>query len=178
MIRNTHFLNIRPFLAPSNKILWRISHVLRFVIINVPKYVFQNRDIRGKSIVTKSLIAASGKKPPYQSLNAISKNGRPQKWRDVSKYLEKFLWKNSVKNDLSWSIGPRWILDITNFHIVEEEGGLRNPSSNNRDPFQLLNHVYLINMFNIHDERNRCIDFGPSKIIQASRDSRTAVVKL
>ena len=85
MTRNTHFLNTRSFLAPLNKILWRISHILRFAIINAPKYVFQNRDIYEKSIA-KSLLAASDKKSPYQSLNAISKNGRPQKWRDVSKY--------------------------------------------------------------------------------------------
>lgn len=102
--------------------------------------------------------------------------------------LEKFIGKNSVKNDLSQSIGSRWILYITNFRwhyisvyitdIVEEEG-LRNPSSsNNRDSFRLLNHVYLINMFNIHDERDQYFDFGPSKIIQASHDSRMAVAKL
>lgn len=52
------------------------------------------------------------------------------------------------------------------------------PLLSNRDSFRLLNHVYLINTFNIHDERDRCFDFGPSKIIRASRDSRTAVMKL
>lgn len=81
-------------------------------------------------------------------------------------FLEKFIGKNSVKNDLSQSIGSRWILYITNFrwhyifvditNILEE--GLRNlSSSNNRNSFRLLNHVYLINMFNIHDERDRYI---------------------
>jgi len=39
-------------------------HVFRFALINAPKYVFQNHDIRGKSIVAKDLLAAKTIKTP------------------------------------------------------------------------------------------------------------------